>query len=59
MDSVWKPRLATADPFESSLQKDRVRLIALLHLQGTPQHDDQCPFLRKHGHESESLLILF
>ena len=47
MDSVWKPRLAAADPFENSLQKDRVRpFVALLHLQGTPQHDNQCPILR-------------
>ena len=31
LEGVWKPRLsAAADPFESSLQRERVRQLALL-----------------------------
>ena len=32
MEGVWKPRLAAAaDPFESSLQRERVRRLSFLH----------------------------
>lgn len=27
VDSIWKPRLTAGDPFENSLQRDRVSLV--------------------------------